>query len=241
MKFVLSLIICSSVAGECMPPFDWHDTFESQYDCMVFGYEESFNKMKFINSENTIEEELTKNIATIGENLNIRRIENIILDEDGILVSYIHNSVAENLGKIGVIVSLVSKADKVILKELGKKIAMHIAATKPLSINVVSLDPKVVENEKEILKEQTLSSGKPEEIADKIVKGRLQKFYQDVVLEEQTFVMDGKSSIKAVLKQYSDQVGTDISIGNFKILVLGEGIDKEEKDFASEVAETVKQ
>ena len=118
---------------------------------------------------------------------------------------------------------------------------MHIAATKPLSINVDGLDPKVVENEKEILKEQTLSSGKPEEIADKIVKGRLQKFYQDVVLEEQTFVIDGKSSIKAVLKQYSDQVGTEISIGNFKILVLGEGIDKEEKDFAAEVAETVKQ
>ena len=215
-------------------------------NCCILSLEsnadiESLNKMKFINSENTVEEELTKNIATIGENLNIRRIENIILDEDGLIVSYIHNSVAENLGKIGVIVSLVSKADKVILKELGKKIAMHIAATKPLSINVDGLDPKVVENEKEILKEQTLSSGKPEEIADKIVKGRLQKFYQDVVLEEQTFVMDGKSSIKAVLKQYSDQVGTDISIGNFKILVLGEGIDKEEKDFASEVAETVKQ
>ena len=202
---------------------------------------QELSHMKYINSENTVQEELTKNIATIGENLNIRRIEKVELINDGLIVSYVHNSVSENLGKIGVLVCLESEGEKDILEKIGKEIAMHIAATKPLAIKINNLDTKVVENEKKILKEQTLSSGKPIEIADKIVQGRLKKFYQEVVLEEQTFVIDGKSTIKQVLEEHSSKLGKKIEIVDFKILILGEGIDVDEKDFAAEVAETAKQ
>ena len=133
-------------------------------------------KSKFINSDNTVEDELTKNVATIGENLNIRRIEKINLDEPGIIVSYVHNSVSENLGKIGVILSLKSNADKSSLENIGKKIAMHIAASNPISLNLESLDPKIIDKEKQVLIEQAISSGKSKEIAEKMAKGRIRKF-----------------------------------------------------------------
>ena len=195
-------------------------------------------KSKFINSDNTVEDELTKNVATIGENLNIRRIEKINLDEPGIIVSYVHNSVSENLGKIGVILSLKSNADKNSLENIGKKIAMHIAASNPISLNLESLDPKIIDKEKQVLIEQAISSGKPKEIAEKMVEGRIRKFCEEVVLLEQTFVIDGKSKIKDILKQYSTELGAEISIDNFKMLILGQGIEVEEKDFAAEVAAT---
>ena len=195
-------------------------------------------KSKFINSDNTVEDELTKNVATIGENLNIRRIEKITLDEPGVIVSYVHNSVSENLGKIGVILSLKSNADKNSLENIGKKIAMHIAASNPISLNLESLDPKIIDKEKQVLIEQAISSGKSKEIAEKMVEGRIRKFCEEVVLLEQTFVIDGKSKIKDILKQYSTELGAEILIDNFKILILGQGIEVEEKDFAAEVAAT---
>ena len=196
--------------------------------------------MVYLNSDNTVEEELTKNIATIGENLNIRRIDTLSLNADGLIVSYVHNSVGDNLGKIGVLVGLQSSADKNHLLEIGRQIAMHIAATKPLAKSINELDNELVEKEKSILIEQSLSSGKSQEIAEKMVKGRIQKFYQEVVLEEQTFVIDGKSSIKQFVEDQSNVCGKKIEITNFKIFVLGEGIDVGEKDFAAEVAETAK-
>ena len=195
-------------------------------------------KSKFINSDNTVEDELTKNVATIGENLNIRRIEKIDLDEPGIIISYVHNSVSENLGKIGVILSLKSNANKNSLENIGKKIAMHIAASNPISLNLESLDPKIIDKEKQVLIEQAISSGKSKEIAEKMVEGRIRKFCEEVVLLEQTFVIDGKSKIKDILKQHSTELGADISIDNFKMLILGQGIEVEEKDFAAEVAAT---
>ena len=196
---------------------------------------------KYIQSENSVKDELTKNVATIGENLNIRRIEKITLDDNGSIVSYIHNSVSENLGKIGVILSLKSNADKISLEDIGKKIAMHIAASNPISLNLDDLDPKIVDKEKQVLVEQAISSGKPKDIAEKMVKGRIRKFCEDVVLLEQTFVIDGKSKIKDVLKQYSTELGTEVSIDSFKMLILGQGIETEEKDFAAEVAATANQ
>ena len=199
---------------------------------------QSLLRSTFFESGKTIEEELTKNIATIGENLNIRRIEKIILDEPGLIVSYVHNSVSENLGKIAVILSLKSNANQNSLGDIGKKIAMHIAASNPISLNLESLDPKIIEKEKQVLIEQAISSGKPKDIAEKIVEGRIRKFCEDVVLLEQTFVIDGKSKIKDVLKQYSNQLGTEVSIDSFKMLILGQGIEVEEKDFAAEVAAT---
>ena len=198
----------------------------------------SLLKSKFIEGDNTVEDELTKNIATIGENLNIRRIEKISLDEPGLIVSYVHNSVSENLGKIAVILSLKSNADQNSLDKIGKKLAMHIAASNPISLNLDNLDPKIIDKEKQVLLEQAISSGKPKDIAEKIVEGRVRKFCEEVVLLEQTFVIDGKSKIKDVLKQYSNQLGAEVSIDTFKMLILGQGIEVEEKDFAAEVAAT---
>ena len=196
-------------------------------------------KSKFTESNNTVEDELTKNVATIGENLNIRRIEKISLDGQGIIVSYVHNSVAENLGKIAVILSLKSNANQNKLEDIGKKIAMHIAASNPISLDMGSLDPQIIDKEKQVLIEQAISSGKPKDIAEKMVEGRIRKFCEEVVLLEQTFVMDSKIKIKDLLKQYSAELETDVSIGSFKMLILGQGIQVEEKDFAAEVAATV--
>ena len=199
---------------------------------------QSLLKSKFFEGEDTVEDELTKNIATIGENLNIRRIEKITLDEPGLIVSYVHNSVSKNLGKIAVILALKSNADPNSLDDIGKKIAMHIAASNPISLNIDSLDPKIIDKEKQVLMEQAILSGKPKEIAEKMVEGRVRKFCEEVVLLEQTFIIDGKSKIKDVLKQYSNQLGTEVSIDSFKMLILGQGIKVEEKDFAAEVAAT---
>ncbi len=198
----------------------------------------SLLKANFINTANTVQDELTKNVATIGENLNIRKIEKLTLDGPGLIISYVHNSVSHNLGKIAVILSLKSNADQNSLEKIGKKIAMHIAATNPISLNIDTLDPQIVDKEKQVLIEQAILSGKPKDIAEKMVEGRIRKFCEDVVLLEQTFVIDGKSKIKDVLKQNSNELGADISIDSFKILILGQGIEVEEKDFAAEVAAT---
>ena len=202
------------------------------------GVIESLLKSKFFEDGKTVEDELTRNIATIGENLKIRRIEKITLEEPGLIVSYVHNSVSENLGKIAVILSLKSNADQKSLENIGKKIAMHIAASNPISLNLESLDPKIIDKEKQVLLEQAISSGKPKDIAEKIVEGRVRKFCEEVVLLEQTFVIDGKSKIKDVLKEHSNQFGTEVSIDSFKMLTLGQGIEVEEKDFAAEVKAT---
>ncbi len=193
---------------------------------------------KYIESSSTIEEELTKNVAIIGENLNIRRIEKITLNKPGSIISYVHNAVSENLGKIAVVLALKSNADKNILEDIGKKIAMHIAASNPISLDLESLDPAIIEKEKQVLIEQAISSGKPKDIAEKMVQGRIRKFCEEIVLLEQIFVIDGKTKIKDFLKQSSNDLGTEISIDSFKMLVLGQGIKVEEKDFAAEVAAT---
>ena len=193
--------------------------------------------LTFMNSERTVDQELKNNIATIGENMNIRRIEYLEVSE-GVLVSYVHNKVKENLGKLGVIVAIESKAHKDHLLEVGKQIAMHIAATSPKSLNINDLDTNLVEREKKVLIEQAISSGKPKDIAEKMVQGRMKKFFQDVVLNEQVSVIDGETKIKDLIKNLSDKLGTQVTLKDFKILKLGEGIEVAENDFAAEVAAT---
>ena len=193
--------------------------------------------LTFSNSDNTVDQELKNNIATIGENMNIRRIEYIEVSE-GVLVSYVHNKVSEDLGKLGVIVAIESKANKDKLLEVGKQIAMHIAATSPKSLNIEDLDTNLVDREKEVLIDQAVSSGKPKEIAEKIVQGRMKKFFQDVVLNEQVSVIDGETKIKDIIKNLSKELGTQVILKDFKILKLGEGIEVAENDFAAEVAAT---
>ena len=193
--------------------------------------------LPFSNSDNTVDQELKNNIATIGENMNIRRIEYIEVSE-GVLVSYVHNKVSEDLGKLGVIVAIESKANKDKLLEVGKQIAMHIAATSPKSLNIDDLDTNLVDREKEVLIDQAVSSGKPKDIAEKIVQGRMKKFFQDVVLNEQVSVIDGETKIKDIIKNLSKELGTQVILKDFKILKLGEGIEVAENDFAAEVAAT---
>ena len=198
---------------------------------------DALKALPFPDTGRSVDQELSNNIATIGENMNIRRVEYLEVSE-GVLVSYIHNKITEDLGKLGVIVAIESQAKQSQLLEVGKQIAMHIAATSPKSLNIEDLDSDLVNREREVLIDQAMSSGKPKEIAEKMVQGRLQKFFQEVVLNEQTSVIDGETKIKDIIKNLSNDLGTDVRIKDFKILKLGEGIEVAENDFAAEVAAT---
>ncbi len=198
---------------------------------------EDLKKLPYPGSDRTVDEELANNIATIGENMNIRRLEFLDVSEGG-LFSYIHNSTAEGLGRLGVLVSLESKLNVDELATLGKQIAMHVAATSPKSLSIDDLDEKIVNRERQVLIDQAIASGKPKEIADKIVHGRMHKFYQEVVLSEQVSVLDGETKIKDLVKNFSKEKNSDIELTGFKIIKLGDGIEVEETNFAEEVAAT---
>ena len=198
---------------------------------------EALQKLPFPNSDRTVNQELANNIATIGENMNIRRVEFLEVSE-GILVSYVHNNVADGLGRLGVLVALESKAENNNLLETGKQVAMHIAATSPKSLNIEDLDPQIVQREREVLIDQAMASGKPKEIAEKMVQGRMNKFYQEVVLNEQVSVVDGETKIKDLIKKLSSDINHDVKIKGFKILKLGDGIEVGESNFAADVAAT---
>ena len=189
-------------------------------------------------TDRTVGEQLTHNIATIGENMSIRRAKKLDADE-GIVIPYMHNSVASGLGKIGVLVVLKSDAPVDKLSALGKQIAMHVAATAPQSLRIDDLDPVAIERDRAVLIEQAKESGRPENIIEKMVSGRLQKFYQEVVLLEQTFVIDNETKISSVIENASKDFGSSVELISFCRLSLGEGIEKESKDFASEVAATL--
>ena len=198
---------------------------------------EALKKLPFPNSNRTVNQELANNIATIGENMSIRRVEFLEVSE-GILVSYVHNNVADGLGRLGVLVALESKAENNNLLETGKQVAMHIAATSPKSLNIEDLDPQIVEREREVLIDQAMASGKPKEIAEKMVQGRMNKFYQEVVLNEQVSGVDGETKIKDLIKKLSSDINHDVKIKGFKILKLGDGIEVGESNFAADVAAT---
>lgn len=182
-----------------------------------------------------VAEELTHKIATIGENMSLRRMATLSVGS-GSIVSYMHNATAPGLGRIGVLVALESTAGADVLEGLGKQIAMHIAATSPASLSVDDLDPESVQRERDVLIEQAKASGKPQEIAEKMVQGRMKKYYQEVVLLEQTSVIDGETRIADVVANAGKDAGADIALTGYVRFNLGEGIEKEETDFAAEVA-----
>ena len=182
-----------------------------------------------------VAEELTHKIATIGENMSLRRMASLSVGS-GSIVSYMHNATAPGLGRIGVLVALESTAGADVLEGLGKQIAMHIAATSPASLSVDDLDPESVQRERDVLIEQAKASGKPQEIAEKMVQGRMKKYYQEVVLLEQTSVIDGETRIADVVANAGKEAGADIALTGYVRFNLGEGIEKEETDFAAEVA-----
>jgi elongation factor Ts len=183
----------------------------------------------------TVEETLTNNIATIGENQSLRRAA-VLQVSQGSVVPYVHNSVAPGLGKIGVLVALESSAPAETLQSLGKQVAMHIAAANPLALSGDQLDAGLVERERSIAIEKAKESGKPQNIAEKMVEGSLAKFRKESALLSQLFVIDGKTPVAEVLASAGKDAGADISIASFVRFQLGEGIEKQQDDFAAEVA-----
>ena len=196
---------------------------------------ETLKVSAFPGTGRTVAEEATHMIATIGENIQLRRSVTLSVT-NGVVTSYVHNSLRDGLGKIGVLVALESTADAGKLNDLGRQIAMHIAAAKPESLTTAELDPTLIEREKSVLIEQSRASGKPENIIEKMVEGRLRKYYEEVVLLEQVFVIDGESRITQVLEKASKELGAPVAITGFARFNLGEGLEKEESDFAAEVA-----
>jgi len=183
----------------------------------------------------TVTEKLTNLVATIGENMSYRRSIGLSV-ANGVVASYVHSATAPGLGKIGVLVALESTGDKEKLAALGKQLAMHVAAANPMSLSVSELDPAAIERERGVLAEQAKTSGKPEAVIAKMVEGRLRKFYEDVVLLEQVFVVDGESRVSAVVEKAAKEVGAPVKVAGFKRFALGEGIEKKADDFAAEVA-----
>jgi elongation factor Ts len=183
----------------------------------------------------TVIEALTQNIATIGENQSLRRTVMLEVTE-GAIVSYVHNAVVPGLGKIGVLVALESAASVETLQTLGKQIAMHIAAANPLALDADSLDQSLVERERGIAMEKAKESGKPQNIVEKMVEGGLAKFRKDNALLSQLFVMDNKTPVAEVIAAAAKEAGSGIALKSFVRIQLGEGIEKEESDFAAEVA-----
>ena len=183
----------------------------------------------------SVTDQLTHQIATIGENMNLRR--SCVLEVDtGIICSYIHNAVKPDLGKIGVLVALESTAGSQQLEPLGKQISMHVAAANPLAMSRSDINEADLNRERTILAEQAKDSGKPPEIIEKMVEGRLSKYYSEVCLLEQKFVIDPDVSVQKAISSFSKEVGAEIVLKDFIRFGLGDGIEKEEQDFAAEVA-----
>lgn len=186
-------------------------------------------------TEKKVSEVLTDNIATIGENMSIRRAA-VAEVESGLVASYIHSAVKDNMGKIAVLVALKSDASEEVLAPLGKQLAMHIAAANPASLNEDDLDQEIVEREKQVQIEKAKESGKPMEIIEKMIVGRMNKFLQEIVLLKQTFVIDGETKIEKVIADAAKEAGTAIELTGFVRMEMGEGLEKKEDDFAAEVA-----
>lgn len=186
-------------------------------------------------SDKNVEQSITTAVATIGEHMNLRRSAAVSVN-DGVVASYVHSAVAPGIGKIGVLVALESTGDKDKLLALGRQVAMHIAATNPLAVRPDELDADVVARERAVYSEQARESGKPEAIIEKMVDGRIRKFYEEVVLLAQTFVINPDLTVEKALKAAEADVGAPIELKTFVSFRLGEGVEKEESDFAAEVA-----
>ncbi len=201
----------------------------------VGGDVERLRNADYPGTGRTVDEEIAHAVARIGENMSLRRSTGFSVSP-GVVATYVHNQVAPGLGKIGVIVALESAGDAAKLNEFGRQVAMHIAAASPLSVSVDDLDPTLVERERQVLSEQARDSGKPEQIIAKMVEGRLRKYYEEVVLLEQVWVLDGESRVSAMVEQAGKDAGAPVTVHGFARFALGEGIEREATDFAAEVA-----
>ncbi len=198
---------------------------------------ESLLAAEFPGAGHAVSEELTKLIATIGENMVLRRAGRLSVSE-GVVASYVHNQTAPGLGKIGVLVALKSSGDGERLAAFGRQLAMHVAAASPQALSPADVDQEALGRERKVLSEQALASSKPPEIVEKMVEGRLRKYYEEVCLLEQVFVIDGENKVKKAVESLAKDLGTPVEVEAFLRLQLGEGIEKKEGDFAAEVVAT---
>jgi elongation factor Ts len=187
-------------------------------------------------SGRSVADEITQKIAVIGENLSLRRVAAIEVG-NGVVGAYVHSALAPGLGKIGVLVGLQSAGDPEQLGTLGKQLAMHIAAARPLAVSVDRLDARELERERAIYAEQARASGKPDSIVDKIVDGRVRKFYEEVVLLEQAYVIDPDMKVKAAIERVAESIGSTITVTGFERFALGEGLTPKTSNLAEEVAQ----
>jgi elongation factor Ts len=185
--------------------------------------------------DKTVQEAIASAVATIGENMSLRRAASLSVGK-GVVGTYVHNSISEGLGKIGVLVALESTGDAQELAALGRLVAMHVAAAGPLAVDSSGLAPEVIEREKSVLSDKAKASGKPANVIEKIVESGLKSFYKEVCLLDQPYVHDDKKSVAQALKEAEGKVGAPIKLTGFVRYKLGEGIEKQESDFAAEVA-----
>jgi elongation factor Ts len=190
---------------------------------------EAIKSAKFPGTDRTVAEELTQLVATVGENMNIRRAS-VLSVKHGAVASYVHSALKPGLGKIGVLVAIEGASEISALETLGRQVGMHVAAARPEALDISEVDPAALEREKAVLSEQARASGKPENIIEKMVEGRIRKYYEEVVLLEQVWVHDGESRVKAVMAK------AGAKLVGFSRFQLGEGIQKNAGDFAADVA-----
>lgn len=211
--------------------------FVAKVSAIAVAKGDSFESLKAAEYESgtSVEQAVVDLVAKIGENLGLRRSARLSV-ENGTVSGYIHGQVVPGMGKIGVLVALESDGDKDKLDELGRKLAMHVASSQPQYLDIASVDAPALEREREILAEQARASGKPEEIVEKMVEGRLRKFYEEVVLLEQVFIMDTDSKVGKFVEAAAKDIGSPVKIVGFERFTVGEGVERKEDDFADEVA-----
>lgn len=187
----------------------------------------------------SVTEAVNNAIATIGENMNLRRYD-VASVSNGVIASYVHGAVKPGMGRIGVLVALESTGDAAKLADIGKQVAMHVAAAAPKATTRDDVDPADIQREREVLTAQAKESGRPDNIIEKMVEGRLRKFYEESVLTEQAFVIDPDKTVGAAVEEAAKEIGAPIALKGFVRMAIGEGVEKEESDFAAEVAAAAK-
>jgi elongation factor Ts len=200
---------------------------------------EALKEAPYPETGRTVAGELTELVARIGENLVLRRAAHLAV-ERGVVASYVHNSLAPGLGKIAVLVALESAAEGDALAALGRQLAMHVAAASPVYLDIAAVPAAALERERAVLREQAQASAKSEAIVERMVEGRLRKFYEEVVLLEQVFVVDGESRVGKVVEATAKAAGMPIRVAGFVRFALGEGVERPPSDFAAEVGEQLK-
>ena len=206
---------------------------------LAYGTTEAVAAAKYPGSDKSVADTIKDAVGTIGENMSFRRSAKLSVPH-GAVATYVHNAVADNLGKLGVLVAIETTGNERAANAFGRQVAMHVAATNPMALTAEQIDPAAVEREKAIFSDQARQSGKPEAIIEKMVEGRLRKFYEEVVLLKQAFVLNPDITVEKALKDAEKEIGAPAKITAYLRFALGEGIEKEETDFAAEVAAAVK-